>query len=68
MYIEEHFSNDGKGKRQSQSLKLEMSISDDNLDTYGDLNVIFYGKDKEEVINNKKLFITNLIETLKGIK
>ena len=68
MYIEEHFSNDSKGKRQSQSLKLEMSISDTNLDAYGDLNVIFYGKDKEEVINNKKLFITNLIETLKGIK
>ena len=68
MYIEEHFSNDGKGKRQSQSLKLEMSISDVNLDAYGDLNVVFYGKDKEEVINNKKLFIANLIETLKEIK
>lgn len=68
MQVEEHFSNDGKGKRQSQSLKLEMSISDFNLDAYGDLNVIFYGKDKEEVINNKKLFITNLIETLKEIK
>ena len=67
MSIEEHFSNDGKGKRQSQSLKLEMSISDVNLDAYGDLNVIFYGKDKEEVINNKKLFIANLIETLKEI-
>lgn len=68
MQVEEHFNNDGKEKRQSQTLKLEMSISDTNLDAYGDLNVIFYGKDKEEVINNKKLFIANLIETLKEIK
>ena len=67
MRIEEHYSNDGKEKRQSQSLKFEMSISDVDLDVYGDLNVIFYGKDKEEVINNKKLFIANLIETLKEI-
>lgn len=67
MHVEEHFDNDGKGKRQSQTLKLEMSISDVKLDAYGDLNVIFYGKDKEEVINNKKLFITNLIETLKEL-
>ena len=67
MQIEEHFNNDGKEKRQSQTLKLEMSISDANLDAYGDLNVIFYGKDKEEVITNKKLFINNLIESLKNI-
>lgn len=68
MQVEEHFNNDGKEKRQSQTLKLEMSISDTNLDAYGDLNVIFYGKDKEEVINNKKLFIANLIETLKEME
>lgn len=68
MRIEEHYSNDGKEKRQSQSLKIEMSISDVVLDAYGDLNVIFYGKDKEEVINNKKLFINKLIETLNNLK
>lgn len=68
MRIEEHYSNDGKEKRQSQSLKIEMSISDVDLDAYGDLNVIFYGKDKEEVINNKKLFINKLIETLNNLK
>lgn len=41
MHIEETFYNDGKEKRQSQELKLEMSISDNDLDAHGDINIIF---------------------------
>ena len=68
MHIEETFYNDGKEKRQSQELKLEMSISDNDLDAHGDINIIFYGENKEEVIVNKNLFIDKLIKTLKGLK
>lgn len=68
MQVNHYFSNDKKGKRQSQELKIEVVISDNDTDAFGDLNIIFYGEDEKEVVKNKNILIDKLIETLNKIK
>ena len=68
MQVNHYFINDQKCKKQSQELKIEVVISDNDTNAFGDLNIIFYGEDEKEVVKNKNILIDNLIETLNKIK
>ena len=68
MQVNHYFINDQKCKKRSQELKIEVVISDNDTNAFGDLNIIFYGEDEKEVVKNKNILIDNLIETLNKIK
>ena len=60
--------NDGKDKRQSEELHIQVDLYDCETDTYGDLSIVTYGANKTEVGANFSKFISKFLADISKLK